>query len=55
MSKCLYWVLFLTVCLCGIAGLCSDFFVWEVARPQRLQYPLIKEYTVNHIRDPTII
>ena len=22
---------------------------------QRLQYPLIKEYPLNHIRDPTII
>ena len=22
---------------------------------QKLQYPLIKEYTLNHIRDPTII
>ena len=22
---------------------------------QRLQYPLIKEYALNHIRDPTII
>ena len=22
---------------------------------QRLQYPLIKEYTLNHTRDPTII
>ena len=22
---------------------------------QRLQYPLIKEYTLNHIRDPAIV
>ena len=22
--------------------------------PQRLQYPLIEEYSLNHIRDPTI-
>ena len=25
------------------------------ARTQRLQYPLLKEYTLNYIRDPTII
>ena len=24
-------------------------------RTERTQYPLIKEYTLNHIRDPTII
>ena len=24
-------------------------------QPQRLQYPLIKEYTLNHIRDPTMV
>ena len=23
--------------------------------PQRAQYPLIKEYSLNHIRDPIII
>ena len=32
---------------------------WQEMPPtgcsQRLQYPLIKEYTVNHTRDPTII
>ena len=25
------------------------------SRTQRLQYPSVKEYTLNHIRDPTII
>ena len=26
-----------------------------VRKAQRLQYPLIKEYTLSHIRDPTMI
>ena len=33
-------------------------FKWwglRVPNSQRLQYPLIKEYTLHHIRDPTII
>ena len=33
----------------GIAGPGS------AASPQRLQEPLIKKYTLNHIRDPAII
>ena len=27
----------------------------EHQNSQRLQHPLIKEYTLNHIKDPTII
>ena len=29
--------------------------MWASKYSQRLQYPQIKEYTLNHIRDPTII
>ena len=29
--------------------------VSEPQTPQRLQHPLIKEYTLHHIRDPTLI
>ena len=28
---------------------------WKRSLPQRLQYPSIKEYTLNYSRDPTII
>ena len=36
----------------GAAGLV--FRVFGLRRSQGLQYPLVKEYTLNYIRDPTI-
>ena len=32
-----------------------DFGVWDLGLTQSLQYPVIKEYFLNHIGDPTII
>ena len=30
-------------------------FYYRAFGAWRLQYPLLKEYTLNHVRDPTII
>ena len=40
------------------SGPFTSFRLWNIPKPpttQRLQNPLIKEYSLNHIRDPTII
>ena len=37
------------------AAIVNHDYSYELLVSQRLQYPLIKEYTLNHSRDPTII
>ena len=33
---------------------CTEIMIFASRPTQRLQYPLIEEYTLNHIRDPTM-
>ena len=39
-------------CVCVYSGCVDDNSRFRAPAPQRLQYPLIKEYSLNHIRDP---
>ena len=36
-------------------GFCASKLLGRDPLTQRLQYPLIKEYTLNHIKDSTVI